>query len=232
MKAFERRGLRRLARAISCVLRVALGARLLRARHVADDVWPTRYGSLPASHSFGWPGAAVFGYGLVCRWLSSVGPLAGRRRRAALVVRALRRGDDDEPLPGAVACRPRSAARRCCGRTASRSCRPSGSARGSRASGRRDFTSWSVDLMPRGTSGSLENVCSSCSSDSRRWFSGGVLGSTSMPAPSASRERGRGGAQRADAGLQLAHQALGVGQERPLARHALDARVQRRLARR
>ena len=40
-------------------------------------VWPARYGSLPASHSRGWPGAAVFGYGLVCRWLDSVGPLAG-----------------------------------------------------------------------------------------------------------------------------------------------------------
>ena len=37
------------------------------------------------------PGAAVFGYGLVCRWLSDVGPLAGARGRAALVVRALRR---------------------------------------------------------------------------------------------------------------------------------------------
>jgi hypothetical protein len=32
---------------------------------------------LPASHSFGWPGAAVFGYGLVCKWFSTVGPLAG-----------------------------------------------------------------------------------------------------------------------------------------------------------
>ena len=31
-------------------------------------VRPATYGSLPASHSFGWPGAAVFGYGLVCRW--------------------------------------------------------------------------------------------------------------------------------------------------------------------
>ena len=28
---------------------------------------PTRKGSLPASHSFGWPGEAVLGYGLVCR---------------------------------------------------------------------------------------------------------------------------------------------------------------------
>ena len=28
---------------------------------------PTRNGSLPASHSFGWPGEAVFGYGLECR---------------------------------------------------------------------------------------------------------------------------------------------------------------------
>ena len=28
---------------------------------------PTTKGSLPASHSFGWPGEAVFGYGLVCR---------------------------------------------------------------------------------------------------------------------------------------------------------------------
>ena len=40
-------------------------------------VWPATYGSLPASHSFGWPGAAVFGYGFVCRWFSRVGPLAG-----------------------------------------------------------------------------------------------------------------------------------------------------------
>ncbi len=40
-------------------------------------VLPRAYGSLPASHSFGWPGEAVFGYGLACRWLSTVGPSAG-----------------------------------------------------------------------------------------------------------------------------------------------------------
>jgi hypothetical protein len=40
-------------------------------------VWPLSYVSLPASHSRGWPGAAVFGYGLEWRWLSSVGPSAG-----------------------------------------------------------------------------------------------------------------------------------------------------------
>jgi hypothetical protein len=44
---------------------------------LAVTVWPRRYGSLPASHSRGWPGAAVFGYGLVWTWLSSLGPLAG-----------------------------------------------------------------------------------------------------------------------------------------------------------
>ena len=50
-------------------------------------------------------------------------PVGGRRGRAALVVRALRRGDDDEALPGPVACRPRTAARRCCGTSARCSCR-------------------------------------------------------------------------------------------------------------
>ena len=32
---------------------------------------------MAASHSFGWPGEAVFGYGLVWRWFSRVGPSAG-----------------------------------------------------------------------------------------------------------------------------------------------------------
>ena len=57
------------------------------------------------------------------------------RTPRALVVRALRRRDDDEALPGAVAVALARAARRCCGTTASRSCRSSAPARGSRASG-------------------------------------------------------------------------------------------------
>ena len=32
---------------------------------------------MPASHSCVCPGDAVFGYGLACRWLASVGPFAG-----------------------------------------------------------------------------------------------------------------------------------------------------------
>ena len=40
-------------------------------------VRPATYFSRAASHSAGWPGAPVFGYGLTCRWLASVGPLAG-----------------------------------------------------------------------------------------------------------------------------------------------------------
>src|SRR5205814_1533878 len=38
-------------------------------------VWPAAYFSLPASHSRGWPGEAVLGYGLTWTWLSCVGPL-------------------------------------------------------------------------------------------------------------------------------------------------------------
>jgi hypothetical protein len=44
---------------------------------VPTTVSPRTKGSLPASHSFGWPGAAVFGYGLECRWFSRFGPFAG-----------------------------------------------------------------------------------------------------------------------------------------------------------
>ena len=64
--------------------------------------------SLPASHSLGWPGARRVRVRVdVQVVVAASGPLAGAERRAALVVRALRRGDDDEALPGAVARRPR-----------------------------------------------------------------------------------------------------------------------------
>jgi hypothetical protein len=41
-------------------------------------VRPLMYRSLPASHSCGWPGEAVFGYGFECRkFLPSPPPFAG-----------------------------------------------------------------------------------------------------------------------------------------------------------
>ena len=66
---------------------------------------PTAKGSLPASHSLGWPGDAVFGIGVAVQvvvLLARDAAVGGRRRRAALVVGALRRGDDDEALGRAV----------------------------------------------------------------------------------------------------------------------------------
>ena len=42
------------------------------------DVWPTHERArCPPRTRAVWPGAAVFGYGFACRWLSVVGPLAG-----------------------------------------------------------------------------------------------------------------------------------------------------------
>ena len=189
-------------------------ARLLRAGHVADHrAARRRYGSLPASHSRGWPGAAVFGYGLVCRWLSARRPVGGRRRRAALVVRALRRGDDDEPLPGAVAVALAEQRGDVAEPQRRRSCRRSGPARGSRSVGfERLDASRSVALMPRGTSGSSANVCSSLEQrrepavERRRR-------AAARACRSRARRRASGAAVRSarDARLQLAEQALGVG---------------------
>ena len=79
MKAFERLGMRRPLRAITsspCSRWTSVCACCVLGT-LDVTVWPRRNCSLPASHSRGWPGAAVFGYGLVCRWLDSVGPLAG-----------------------------------------------------------------------------------------------------------------------------------------------------------
>ncbi len=54
--------------------------------------------SFAASHSWVCPGAAVFGIGVGVQEVVAVGAGGRRAGRAALVVRALRRDDDDEAL--------------------------------------------------------------------------------------------------------------------------------------
>ena len=179
---------------------------------------PRRNGSLPASHSCGWPGDAVFGYGFVCRWLSARRPVGRADDGPPSLFGPCGVGDDDEPLPravgvalaeqrGDVAEQQRDVValglrgRR--GRPASASARCSASV---------------VARRPRGTIGSSANVCSSSSSDASRRLNARRARQHLGARLERVGDRRRVRAQRGRAGLQLAEQQLGVAQERPLDR--------------
>ena len=158
--------------------------------------WPARYGSLPASHSLGWPGAAVFGYGLACRWLSTVGPFAGA---------------EDGPPSLFGPCGVATMMNRCQVPLASPSERSEAMLRNEQrevvagrlrrreeaaASGRAAPSSRSGALMPRGTSGSAANSPTDSSSDPSRRLNGGLRRSDGVPISSASARSGAAVTQR------------------------------------